>query len=57
MKVIRNGNYIFMCNGCQEVAGMNPSESDALKNARELATRYNWVWRHPHWGLYCPNCK
>ena len=56
-KIYEDRKYKFVCNGCRLVAGVHPSEQSALKMARRVAKAQGWVWKHPHWQLYCPNCK
>jgi len=47
----------FCCNDCKKIAGMSPSEEDALRAARDVSAKYGWIWQHPGWQIYCPNCK
>jgi hypothetical protein len=53
---IYDGMYKFVCDKCFDVAGISSIEQDALETTREVARRYGWEWRHPHWGLICNKC-
>lgn len=55
---IRDG-YItkFTCNVCGLVAGADADERRALAQARKTSRAQSWVWKHPHWQLYCPGCQ
>jgi len=57
MKYRENRQVVFCCDDCKKIAGMSPSEGDALRYARDVSTKYGWIWEHPGWKLYCPNCK
>ena len=55
---IRNSNCVeFRCDGCNSMLAIAKYERDALKLAREIANIKGWVWKHPHWQLYCPLCR
>lgn len=56
MKIF-DGYYKFVCDKCGEVAGQDISEQVALERARDYARNNRWIWRHPHWQLYCKECK
>jgi len=49
--------YQFICDLCGRVAGKDFNEQESLKKARIISDREKWEWKHPHWQLYCPNCK
>ena len=57
MKYRENLQFVFCCDDCKKIASMDPSEKDALRTARDVSTKYGWLWKHPGWQMYCPNCK
>lgn len=57
MKSYENNLVTFQCDGCGKTLSMNISEEEALKEARENAKELGWIWKHPHWQLYCTKCK
>ena len=58
MKVFdKDGYYKFVCDRCKTVAGQDANEQIALLRARRYAKINRWIWQHPHWQLYCENCK
>lgn|GEM_PF-4469058 len=56
MKVIKKGDVAFCCDVCGREAASHPDEREALCNARRVARRDGWGWKHPRWGLRCPIC-
>ena len=56
MKTHANNLVEFRCDGCRELLAISKYERDALKLAREVAIAKGWIWKHPHWQVYCPTC-
>ncbi len=55
---IHNGGYVeFRCDGCSSLLAISRYERDALKLARDVSRTKKWIWRHPHWQVYCPECQ
>jgi hypothetical protein len=52
-----DGCVYFTCDGCQKVLNVGFDEKETLKKSRKMARKLGWVWKHPHWQLYCPECK
>jgi len=57
MKVHANNLVEFRCDGCGDLLAVSKYESDALKLSREVARAKGWIWKHPHWQVYCPACQ
>lgn len=56
-KIIEDKKFKFCCNVCRTVCAADKNEQTALKKARSVARTQGREWKHPHWQLYCPNCK
>ena len=57
MGLSRGSVFVFYCDRCYRTASVNPNEQTALDEARKCALANGWKWKHPHWGLICPDCQ